>query len=487
MKKTLFILLAGMLLLTACSESSNTDNSETKTDAGNTGTVEEVEISDIEEDIVKDDVPELTFEKEFNILEPEASHCTDHMFGTEITGEAINDAQYNMLLAMEQRFGIKINEVRGNSWNLSGQAKELVMSGDTTYDIAFQGDHVATEVLPYTYTLDNLSYFNFDKPYWDKGMIDAGRIYGKAYYAYGAFHLSHYDMTACLIFSKGLVADLNLDSPYEIVKNGDWTIDKLFEMGQKATFDVDGDGSMGDGDSYGYVSTPKEVLPSFWISSGEKTIIPGDDAIFGLNQSENFFDTINKVFEVMWDGGIWYYNRDPGEICENLLTMFENKHVLFSHEMFGRLAALRDMNEDFGIIPYPKYTAEQSQYYSRVEGGSFAMFGLMNMADPDETGALMEAMACYGFNNVVPEYYEITLKRKNARDEESMEMLDVIFRSRTIDLGDTWWTGTIRDGFFGDSVFRENNRNFASSYAKVVKQVQAQMKIFDKTVSSKEN
>ncbi|MCR5263750.1 MAG: hypothetical protein K6D94_07750 [Clostridiales bacterium] len=189
-----------------------------------------------------------------------------------MTGDNVNDARYEMRLAVEERFGVGIHEKRDASWHLASVLRNLVASGDTTYDVAFCMDNVAPDHVSVAYRLDDLPYLDLDKEYWDKGMNDASKISGSTYFICGAYHLSHYDMTHMISFGKGLIGSLGLDDPYEIVRNDAWTIDRLFEMGRKATFDVDGDGEMTGKDSWGYVSTPKQVLPCFWIAFGERAI-----------------------------------------------------------------------------------------------------------------------------------------------------------------------------------------------------------------------
>ena len=80
-------------------------------------------------------------------------------------------------------------------------------------------------------------------------------------------------------------------------------------------------------------------------------------------------------------------------------------------------------------------------------------------------------MACYGFNNLIPAYYEIALKRKTSRDEESSAMLDLIFSTRSYDLGDTWWCNELRDGIF-KPMFRDNDRDLTSAMQKKKKLVE---------------
>ncbi|MCR4906217.1 MAG: hypothetical protein K6A33_09060, partial [Clostridiales bacterium] len=155
--------------------------------------------------------------------------------------------------------------------------------------------------------------------------------------------------------------------------------------------------------------------------------------------------------------------------------MLSESRVLFIDEIFYRLNELRDVEVDFGIIPYPMFDDTQAEYYSRVEAG--ARIGMIPITNkhPEYAGALLEAMSSYGYNNLIPEYYEVALKRRTSRDSESAEMLDLIFETRRYDLGDTWWCNELRDGLF-KTMFGDNNRNLASEMAK-------QEKIINKTLN----
>ena len=53
-------------------------------------------------------------------------------------------------------------------------------------------------------------------------------------------------------------------------------------------------------------------------------------------------------------------------------------------------------------------------------------------------------------------------------------MLDLIFDSRVIDLGDTLFCSQVRDGFVA-SMFSSNNRDLASTVAKNVKVINKQI------------
>ena len=83
-------------------------------------------------------------------------------------------------------------------------------------------------------------------------------------------------------------------------------------------------------------------------------------------------------------------------------------------------------------------------------------------SDLDMTGTILEALHCVSYETVIPAYYEISLKTKYSRDVESAAMLDLIFRSRVIDIGDSTLCGKIRDNFIA-SMMTGNKRNLASA------------------------
>jgi ABC-type glycerol-3-phosphate transport system substrate-binding protein len=132
---------------------------------------------------------------------------------------------------------------------------------------------------------------------------------------------------------------------------------------------------------------------------------------------------------------------------------------LFSVGALQEMVQLRDMPDDFGVVPFPKFNEEQARYYTRVIGGfPFVVPG--TNARPEIAGALMETMACETRNTVIPAYYESSLQEKFARDLDTAEMLDLMFETKVYDLGDTIWFSPIRVDYTG--VFTSGRNTFAS-------------------------
>ena len=99
---------------------------------------------------------------------------------------------------------------------------------------------------------------------------------------------------------------------------------------------------------------------------------------------------------------------------------------MYFTDTLAACTAMRDSNTDFGIIPLPKYDEKQEGYYTSSRDGR-TMFVIPNdVKDVDYVGLITEALAVASHKYVIPAYYDVTLKTKAARDDESAAMLDII-------------------------------------------------------------
>lgn len=121
------------------------------------------------------------------------------------------------------------------------------------------------------------------------------------------------------------------------------------------------------------------------------------------------------------------------------------------------------MESDFGLLPYPKLTETQENYYSTVApyNSQFICVPLIQN-DVERTGIITEALAYYGKEIVTPAYYDVNLIGQTARDEESADMLDIIFDSLVFDIGYYYQIGPYNKQLI--YMVREYDTNFTSRY-----------------------
>lgn len=132
------------------------------------------------------------------------------------------------------------------------------------------------------------------------------------------------------------------------------------------------------------------------------------------------------------------------------------------------LAALRDMDSDFGILPYPKFDEAQENYVSQDWGGLMCV--PTSIQNPEMVGSVIELLAYFSEETVIPAYYDVTLDGKIARDEDTIAMLDIIFDTIAYEIGGNYFgfSSGFNDLFYtmGSLVIQKKSADFASWYAK---------------------
>ena len=96
------------------------------------------------------------------------------------------------------------------------------------------------------------------------------------------------------------------------------------------------------------------------------------------------------------------------------------------------------MDDDFGLLPFPKYDASQESYITTVTGGTGLLGIPKYVENPEMVGAVTEALAIESYNYVYPAIYETVFNEKLLRDDESREMFDILMNGLEIDFGRTF-------------------------------------------------
>ena len=145
---------------------------------------------------------------------------------------------------------------------------------------------------------------------------------------------------------------------------------------------------------------------------------------------------------------------------------------------------LRGMEMDFCIIPLPKLDKAQEKYITPNNPHTGAGISIpVTASDLDRTGMILEDLSAESRYTLQPAYYEINLKGKYARDEESQDMLDIILSNTAHDIGYVYNFGS----FAGDTLLR-NGQNKKSDYASPFEKAQGKMQTaIDKVVAAYED
>ena len=152
---------------------------------------------------------------------------------------------------------------------------------------------------------------------------------------------------------------------------------------------------------------------------------------------------------------------------------FRNSQLTFAEVDILSSESYRDMKDDFGIIPCPKYDETVEGYPSLVDAACNLFVVPVSVSDADRASAVLEALAYYGWKDVLPAYYDVALSVKFARDDDSVKMLDIIRDNRSFDIG--YYCGPLPGSISstGWNLCKTDDHNFASFYAANIDAAQA--------------
>lgn len=466
-KRIVTLLVAAMMVsgsMVGCGNADTADIETTETSANTVQTTDtESVVEETEETIPPDALPELNYEgEEFSAMTRYRDFFHSELFLEESTGEILNDARFEAKLSVENRLNVTLKETY---YDDQDAPRRLLQSGDSTHDL-ITGRHLimfnyAAEGMIQKVT--DIPHINLDAAWWDKSFSEQLIVGDTQYFAIGANNLTGYDSIHILLFNKEMAADYHIDNFYDMVREGTWTWDAMNEAMGLVVMDTNGDGNMDDADQYGLLSLSKQVLPSFLIA-GKHYMINKDEDNYIINNMEGneaFYNAYIKIFDMCYTNDHWYYGTWADVVEQDLINMFTEGQGLFTNTTGGRVADYRNMDINFGMLPYPKETVEQETYYSRSEYPELQGIPLTNM-DLEMTGAILEALASEYLRTVEPVYFDVTLNGKIARDVESVDMLDIIYANRIFDFGDTIFCTEIRDGYIRQN-FEDNNRDLVST------------------------
>ena len=263
----------------------------------------------------------------------------------------------------------------------------------------------------------------------------------------------------------------NIEYPYDLVRQGKWTMDAYHEL-------IKGYGSDLNGDSKLKPEDDLFALVSWSYESGYSNLYAADfvftqrdaDGHFTVSfDNEKVLDLAERIVNLYTEEFV-YLNTGSG-VAEHIKTYgtFADGRALFADTVLTNYALyFTEMEDDFGILPLPKYNEEQATYKSYLGYTIPMMFITNNTEDPERTGTIMEALCTATYDHVTPKMYEVVTKLKNARDEDSSEMIDIIIRNKIID--PLHFYNITGYGNFGRNLVVEKNANVSSklkSYEKV--------------------
>lgn len=489
MKRSLFtpaFLLVVALLAASCGDA-------TSTDATTTAPVDSAAVTEAVTDDGKLPAPEI---KDMNGATLTIYNPTPDSFNwanttilvPESIGETLNDALYNREQKVEELYNCDIVELPENRDTILGNISKAVAAGDNYFDVAMVFDASVASLLlkDCLMSWDEVDNLDLTTPWWDTAATETYNFGGIRAAVSGAYSLYNYSTRHVYVFNNKMMTDLDIEEDlYTLVRDGKWTVDKMYEYAALAVSDLNGDGKMDeDNDRYGIIGTPTRHYSAILMGSGVKYIDKDNDGKLFFNIPGNeFAQSVMSKFVQLDTANPDIFHDKKADINENGSTVFTDGRAMFCAAYVGEAAKMRALEFDIGFVPPPKFNEEQTEYHSLVEGGAQSVLPkTLGEEDLSKIGILLDAFAYYSYYESIPAYIEVLLKEKVARDADSSEMLGLCFDCSAYDLGTGVWSGETKNKYVSN-IFAKSSSEIVSQTEKYVKNVETQLSKFEEALS----
>ena len=452
--KILVFALALVLLLTAFA-GCNVKAPEQSTDTEE----EEEEELDYFPDVEKKD-----YDMEFSMYMQPINNFSEYYILEESSGSPMDEAVYTRQERVKKWLGVDMvhKEDLALGWITYTKILETaVMNKDGTLEALLSHYNGGVPQLisgGYLKDFNEVQGIDLDAEYWNLEFMDTIELKGHRYLGFGDCNML---FTYLITFNKNMyeqyadAAAFGGKTLYDLVRDYEWTFEKMFEIASLVYQDATGDGKTKD-DVFGFAASAWEPYRAFIQASGMNCMEQDASGAYQVVlNSDQYYPKVDALIsllsEVALDNSAWIdYNcvvvHDP-----SVLSLTTNRVLMSVYETM-HLADYLDYELDFGVLPLPMFDTAQKDtcgYRSLQYGGYICVPTYVK--DELMVGETLEMYNFYS-SNVKITFYEKVLGKQVADVPDDAAMLDIIWDSVCTEVGFAYGTTATIDTSGGNSL-----------------------------------
>ena len=390
----------------------------------------------------------------------------------EEIGEVLNDAVYQRNRGLEERLNFKLQSYAGAGWaEYSSEMTKIrssIAAGDNAWQIvSMWGINGTSLVLDNCfYDLTDMPYLDVTAPWWNQSAVEGLTLGGGRYFVTGDIAVLSMLGGSYVVFVNDTVCQKNdIESIPALVREGKWTIEKMTALSKSVMADIDGSGSMDEKDQYGLIVDMYNSSDSFYTAADIHQITVVD----GLPVYEPATERISRLMELVYP---FYY--DGTTVGSYMVKDFEVQYnkfmtgecMMIVRELDTARNEFRDMEDNYTIVPMPKLDEAQEAYRTASYNGAAVLGIPTDNPDTDTALIVMEALAAASHYEITPTYFNTCLQEKYARNEETLEMLEIIRQTQYLDSEYLWGGALNNPAYIMRNMISQKKNDVASWIAK---------------------
>ncbi len=404
----------------------------------------------------------------------------------EVVGEPLSDSSSAGLLSnavyerntlFEERCNLKFRTVGKSGSAVQSSIQAEVSAGSSSYQLVSYCLELTANLCTTGILYNYLDYdIDYEKPWWDAGTLSFN-LNGNVFFMSGAHNTVDNDVTYLMAYNKKLAEAYRIEGLYTTVQNGEWTLE-YFENVLRGLSTDNGDGKWDQQDMYGLASA-YTLANSLFYGAELRYVVTDPESgnpVLAMDDGklEKAVNVLNATRRIYHENNTAYIGTT--ETFMHAAEIFaDGRAVFFCHDASRFSLFNARMEEDYGVLPTPKYDKQQERYYTWAHGVGSTICIPETSGGAEGLGKIMEAYVILSHQTVSPVYYDVLLKSRSVRDPESVEILEDLFSNRVYDLP-MYFT---QFGFYeiATVVADTNQDSFISRY-------QSAAKRFDRTLST---
>ena len=388
------------------------------------------------------------------------------IYAEEDSKDTLDQLIYKRNKKIEERFAVTIkpNETKSTGINDSSSHREYVKtelcSLDPKFDLLMMMASASGRLIEHyhdwkatvPYARDSLAAGD---AWWSAQINRNSTVKGRMFVAVSDMCITLTDLSFGVMFNQSLVNEYNLvesyaakveadyKTMYDIVNAGDWTLDSVKMMTKDLWIDneqIGKSGAVDEEDIIGFYTVSGMELDNFFCSFGF-TYLENDgvsDPTLWRHPS-TFEQAVADLRSFFGESRGARLSRDFSWDLEERLVAFAEGHVFFMTAHLDRLqtATVKGMEQDYGILPYPKLNRDQAEYLTGCADNLTVLSVPRYIIGKrlKRAGAMTVALSAENSKSVNEPYYEMIVKHDSGFvNREDIDMLERIAAGRVHEL-----------------------------------------------------
>ncbi|MBQ9797243.1 MAG: hypothetical protein IJW50_05930 [Clostridia bacterium] len=388
-------------------------------------------------------------------------YCEDFWVAEE-SQDALSFAVYTRNLTIQEDFNCRIAQV-DQHMSMYQQLMDAYDSGETYEMTVILATHAASAATSNLLRdINSMDYVDLTHAAYDQNSIKELSMGGKLYYLSGDMNISTMDNAIVSVVNMVLFDSLKetflevfndelFTDPYEMVAEGEWTLDNQLTMAELANVDMnksDGALSHAKGDTIGYFQYGATPLYYFYGSGARISELDEDGyptLVIDSDLAQETYDYLYREYNVVskpWMPRGFEADRRPNVLSGQVLfvdyLLWDVRKTMYPQSTF-----------EYGLLPLPLFTDGQERHYTVMYWQNCVnLWAMPNMcADPDLAARMLQIMAVYSSkkDSTMDAYYQKTMYMTVATDMGSRNALNMVKDSIVYDIALLYGWGAYKD------------------------------------------